>query len=820
MNYAFEGGYINPKEKVNVKKQPNALENQLEEIEETIGHDITPLSIERYEVLSMDEAELKEKFPKRYQMYVNLLKTKRHEGTINQEDSDFIDIKKWFGILNSLDQYIEKYDKEISEDPRHPVQQEVFSALRDFLEKGETSGYVKLPTGAGKTVVFKRFLEAIQARSMVVVPNNVLVDQTADRFSTSDFQDDIGIINKDSKKFDAGCTITTYASLIRNIENGNLNPDDYACLVLDEAHKALGEKTAEAINSFKKSIKIGFTATPEYTTDKNLLQLLDHEIYEMKVDEAIRAGMLSHARTWVVKTNVDLSSVGLIRGGYIEKELAKKVNDQGRNTLAVEYYKAKFLGQQGVVYCADVDHATEMASLFEDDDISAEVVSGRNSKTELQQILLRFETGETQILCNAKILIEGFDSEHARVCMNLKPTMSAVDAEQRGGRVLRLDSNDENKVGCVVDFLDDDQFAASLKRPYPLLYREVLGAVAVPRAIANKSSAVTTGSKQNIQLGLNTIPNMQVIGTEEQFQEILHKKSEYKMKQEQRKRKKELQLLAEEFRTEFFKNWPDIDIKLSGLRQTANDLKQEIVDLKLLVGNKENNIFRLGRLESEISDIYIFMKDLLADDKETLCSLLDQDAHLLKTVHNRVEEAGIQMEKFSHDWQSLKSNNKEKIGSREKRREFLNKDVERDESLWITKQEIRKKIVAPTAVLNKVIKEIESDYPELVSDRRIGFMRSFVSIYSPEFVKEAEIRSSSEYDASWLDRYEKIVADISTEIEENDLTKDAIESGMISQEEFVNKAKTLLKKHRFDIMLGKDVHPKEIVTSVLDELTS
>ena len=108
---------------------------------------------------------------------------------------DYAEADKWLTILNSLNGYILEYEKEISEDPRHPIQQEVFRALRDFVEQGYKEGYVKLPTGTGKTVLFKRFAESIGVRSLIVVPKNILVEQTLGTLSGSTLANDVGVVN-------------------------------------------------------------------------------------------------------------------------------------------------------------------------------------------------------------------------------------------------------------------------------------------------------------------------------------------------------------------------------------------------------------------------------------------------------------------------------------------------------------------------------------------------------------------------------------------------------------------------------------------------
>lgn len=518
-------------------KSREDLQEQLKSVEELVEEKLIPQRISPEEIFSMTEQELKGLFPKRYELYIHLLREqkslKKNGDEIKPELTQMIEAKNWLSMLNSLDEYVETYEMEVSEDPRHPVQQEVFRAIRAFLEDGHLSGYVKLPTGSGKTVLFKRFLEAVRLRSLIVVPNNVLVEQTIKRLSGSALGDDIGVLNQHAKDFEAESIVTTYASLIRNVENGKIKSEDFSCLVLDEAHKALGGKASETIDKFRHAIRIGFTATPKYTETKTLAQILDREIFSMEVAEAIRAGMLSSARTLAVKTTVDLASIGIRNGEYIESELAEKINNQGRNQLAVDYYTSNFRDKQGIAYCAGVDHAIALADLFKKTGIPAEVISGRLKRAERNAVLERFNNGSTKILSNADILIEGFDDEKVSVCLNLRPTMSAVIAEQRGGRVLRLNDAEPDKVGYVVDFLDDDALADNLSRPYPILYREVLGAVAVPRALASEGIGGKGGPTPPKPIEL--IAGLKVVGTEEQFTEILRTKDAFKKKMSKRK---------------------------------------------------------------------------------------------------------------------------------------------------------------------------------------------------------------------------------------------------------------------------------------------
>lgn len=504
------------------RKSEEQLRQQVDTAEEQMEDFVAPAGeSERRDIFEMPVSELKEKHPKRYGIYLDQLRRARRDISEPEREEE---ARHWLGILNSLDDYIEGYKKEISDDPRHPVQQEVFGTLRDFLEQGRTHGYIKLPTGSGKSHIFKRFLDALHERSLIIVPGNVLLDQTVEHLSGTSLGEDLGVINQHSKDYSANSIVTTYASIIRNIKDGKLDPKEFSVVILDEAHHAQGIKTREAIAQFGHAITIGFSATPDFSEHKKLSHILEHEIYEMKVNEAIRSGLLSGAETAAIRTNIDISGVRVTGGEYNEKTLSSAVNKQARNQLAVQVYRERFQGHLAVAYCAGVDHAKSVAEEFVNAGVAAELISGDTPDGERKEILERFQRGETKVLCNAKLLIEGFDEPKASVCLNVAPTLSAVNAEQRGGRVLRLDPNNPDKIGYIIDFLDDTgpirrNTRGPRRRTSPILYREVLGAVALRSAVSSESAS--DSKEESGQPEPLRIQGLEVIGTEEEFDEVL-----------------------------------------------------------------------------------------------------------------------------------------------------------------------------------------------------------------------------------------------------------------------------------------------------------
>ena len=78
-------------------------------------------------------------------------------------------------------------------------------------------------------------------------------------------------------------------------------------------------------------------------------------------------------------------------------------------------------------------------------------VSGETPKRELAEILAKYERGDIDVLVNAQLLAEGWNSPRATVCMHLAPTASKRIYQQRVGRVTRRHPGKE--AGIVVDFV-------------------------------------------------------------------------------------------------------------------------------------------------------------------------------------------------------------------------------------------------------------------------------------------------------------------------------------------------------------------------------
>jgi ribonuclease E len=146
-----------------------------------------------------------------------------------------------------------------------------------------------------------------------------------------------------------------------------------------------------------------------------------------------------------------INTVPIIGGDFDQEELAKALDHQALNQAAASLYRDRFDNTPGIVYAAGVDHAYHLAQEFRSAGIKAEAVSGRTPPVRLAETLAAYERGEINVLINAMLLAEGWNSPRATVVMHLAPTASRRVYQQRVGRIMRMHSRKE--AGIVVDFV-------------------------------------------------------------------------------------------------------------------------------------------------------------------------------------------------------------------------------------------------------------------------------------------------------------------------------------------------------------------------------
>ena len=312
-------------------------------------------------------------------------------------------------------------------------------------------------TGAGKTVAAMGFVDASRTGGILILTHRRnLVDQFNEEIRTRGYADRISgpLLGEEGLDLSGPVTVETYQWFVRHA--GNIS-SAYTIVICDEAHTALGEKTSAAIREWTGPVFIGMTATGALIA-RHVTDLFPTQTSRFDLAQAARRGVISPLRCLRIPPGPGVRTIANVplRKGEVDvefdQEMLAELLDQGPFNMAIaDLYKTRFNGVPGVVYTAGVQHAYNVAEAFRNLNIKAEAVSGETPKRELAEILARYEAGDIDVLVNAQLLAEGWNSPRATVCMHLAPTASKRIYQQRVGRVTRRHPGKE--AGVVVDFV-------------------------------------------------------------------------------------------------------------------------------------------------------------------------------------------------------------------------------------------------------------------------------------------------------------------------------------------------------------------------------
>jgi superfamily II DNA or RNA helicase len=358
----------------------------------------------------------------------------------------------------------EEIDEEVAPDEEPVDWEEQESELDDDVQLAEQPEdpnaakrfWFEHATGSGKTVAAMGFVEGSRTGGVLILTHRRnLVDQFHGELRTRGYSKRISPALLDGKDPGNGpVTVETYQWFVRNA--GKIS-DAYTIVICDEAHTALGEKTSAAIRRWAGPVFVGMTATGALIA-RHVTDLFPTQTSRFDLAQAARRGVIAPLRCIRIPPGPGVRTIAKVplRRGEVDTEfdqemLAELLDQMPFNVAIADLYKTRFNGVPGVVYAAGVKHAYNVAEAMRAVGLKAQAVSGETPKRELARVLAAYERGEVDVLVNAQLLAEGWNSPRATVCMHLAPTASKRIYQQRVGRVTRRQPGKE--AGLVVDFV-------------------------------------------------------------------------------------------------------------------------------------------------------------------------------------------------------------------------------------------------------------------------------------------------------------------------------------------------------------------------------
>jgi superfamily II DNA or RNA helicase len=333
------------------------------------------------------------------------------------------------------------------------------------------------PTGAGKTVLILAFVAETVCRfgwkTLLIVPSRALVSQTIER--AKQFFPDLRTSKIEGGVFDlSGDFVVGTAASLAPEKLQRIPKDYFSSLICDEAHHAAARSYKEMLDYFDSArLQIGVTATHIRGDGENVASrdYFGTVAVWNTVSQLTRAGFLVPAYGFYANTETSLEGLKIKNGDFLERELSRTVNNPARNETAVLAYFEHLQARPTVCFAVDVAHAKDIAACFVENGVTAEAVWGAMNREIYEKIMRRFTSGETQVLVNAKLLIEGWDCPQTSGVLLARPateTSAAVLGPQMIGRALRPSPLTGKKDAVIVELRDgSDSKNDSMKSAVP-----------------------------------------------------------------------------------------------------------------------------------------------------------------------------------------------------------------------------------------------------------------------------------------------------------------------------------------------------------------
>jgi superfamily II DNA or RNA helicase len=339
----------------------------------------------------------------------------------------------------------------------------------------ETRLAIVLPTGAGKTITFaeraKRHVEAAYndvaegsdippwGRVLILVHTDELAQQAEAKVRLVTYgRASVGVVKAERDEVDADIVIGSVQTLANPARRARIT--DVGLVIVDECHHATAdsyqaimrhfgcmdwhERNNEQVKALTDGIgwknltpALGFTATLERGDGQGLGEIWQDVAYSRDVAWGVRKGYLVQPVGHRLEIELPITDT---TGRRFETDAGQQ-DRQLVEALAPEKIVEKWVelakGRPTVAFMPLVRSARALRDAFMERGVTAAVISGDMPSGLRRLALTAYELGETQVLVNAMVLTEGWDSPRTSCVIVGRPTKSRSLFVQMAGRGLR-----------------------------------------------------------------------------------------------------------------------------------------------------------------------------------------------------------------------------------------------------------------------------------------------------------------------------------------------------------------------------------------------
>ena len=336
-----------------------------------------------------------------------------------------------------------------------------------------TEGYVV----THNTVVFCTLgrelrMEGI-GKTLVLAHRKELLDQAREKWLAVEPDAHVGIYQGARREFYADVICASVQSCYPDVVDADGNVTrrgrihelplkDIGLVIVDECHHLATTTQKQILDTVREhnpgAVMLGVTATPYRNDGKGLGDFFNRVAFRMGIAEGIEQGFLAPLRGCRVELDIDLSQVKTSKrtGDFVESDLGNVMDtEQARREIVKAWVREMGPGTESggrdgrftAAFTPTVESAKHLCQEFVEAGVPAVWISGDMPKAERARSLAAYQAGESRVIVNCAVLIEGWDAPHTSCVLIARPTQSIGMYAQQVGRGTRTHPG---KIDCVV----------------------------------------------------------------------------------------------------------------------------------------------------------------------------------------------------------------------------------------------------------------------------------------------------------------------------------------------------------------------------------
>ena len=384
-----------------------------------------------------------------YETYKEKYKLIKHQRDIAKKDS-----------ITSIEKYKLKPNS---------MQVKFIANLRKLIQAGENRAILISATGTGKTYASAFAMRELGFKKVLFLVHRSQLARQSLKSYKNVFSDNIsmGLVGSGYKEYDKDYIFATVQTLNKEDYLKKYAPDNFDCIILDEAHHSSADTYQKIMSYFKPKLWLGMTATPDKRDDniagKNIYEIFNHNIaYEIRLQQAMKEDLLCPFHYFGI-TDISMLDDKKISSKKMDiTDFNQLVSDERVSHIIKQanYYGYSGERVKGLVFCSRIDETEKLSKKFNALGYRTIALNGNSSEEERTKAFERLAMNEENItdelkpldyIFSVEILNEGVDIVEVNQIIMLRPTQSPIVFTQQLGRGLRKVEGKEYTV--ILDFI-------------------------------------------------------------------------------------------------------------------------------------------------------------------------------------------------------------------------------------------------------------------------------------------------------------------------------------------------------------------------------